>query len=82
MMDPTAAAYQGLPEVDKAFYDKLRISKRAVTQDFTIPIRTGQAWKVSYIPSSLLSVDSCWKYLQNFNCGRSASRRFESLESK
>jgi len=51
-MDPTAAAYQGLPEVDKAFYDKVRETKsRHLTQDFTIPIRTGQAWKVQFDPA-------------------------------
>jgi hypothetical protein len=53
-MDPTAAAYQGLPEINKAFYDKIRTSKsRQITQDFTIPIRTGQAWKV---PATLVSL--------------------------
>ena len=47
-MDPTAAAYQGLPQVDKPFYDKVRDStSRKLVQDFTIPIRTGQAWKVT-----------------------------------
>jgi hypothetical protein len=47
-MDPTAAAYQGLPQVDKVFYDRVRESEtRQLVQDFTIPIRTGQAWKVS-----------------------------------
>jgi len=52
-MDPTAAAYQGLPNVDKAFYDKVRESKsRTLVQDFNIPIRTGQAWKVP--PISLI----------------------------
>lgn len=46
-MNPTAAAYQGLPEVDKAFYDNVREAKsRHLIQDFTIPIRTGQAWEV------------------------------------
>ena len=46
-MDPTAAAYQGLPQVDKAFYDRVRESQtRQLVQQFTIPIRTGQAWKV------------------------------------
>ena len=46
-MDPTAAAYQGLPQVDKEFYDNIRTSSsRTLKQDFTIPIRTGQAWKV------------------------------------
>lgn len=50
-MDPTAAAYQGLPQVDKVFYDKVREStSRKLVQDFTLPIRTGQAWKVLPIP--------------------------------
>lgn len=49
-MDPTAAAYQGLPKVDKEFYDGIRTtSSRSLTQDFTIPIRTGQAWKVYFL---------------------------------
>jgi hypothetical protein len=47
VIDPTAAAYQGLPEVNKAFYDSIREAKnRQLIQDFTVPIRTGQAWKV------------------------------------
>lgn len=46
-MDPTAAAYQGLPEVNKAFYDSIRdAGERQLKQDFTVPIRSGQAWKV------------------------------------
>lgn len=46
-MDPTRAAYQGLPEVNKPFYDGIREAKnRQLIQDFTVPIRTGQAWKV------------------------------------
>ena len=83
-MDPTAAAYQGLPNVDKAFYDKVREStSRKLVQDFNIPIRTGQAWKVP--PASLiftvyttysdefffrlvLMIDSRGKYLSYFNC--------------
>ena len=82
-MDPTAAAYQGLPQVDKAFYDKVRESKsRKLVQDFTIPIRTGQAWKVPQIPFylvshaldlalflwSMLMIDSRWEHLSHFNC--------------
>jgi hypothetical protein len=47
MMDPTAAAYQGLPEVDVAFYDRVRTAEsRILKQEFTVPIRSGQAWKV------------------------------------
>ena len=46
-MDPTAAAYQGLPKVDKAFYDKIRdTNSRQLKEDFIIPIRSGMAWKV------------------------------------
>jgi len=46
-MDPTAAAYQGLPEVNKAFYDSIRdADDRQLKQVFTVPIRSGQAWKV------------------------------------
>jgi hypothetical protein len=49
VMDPTAAAYQGLPKVNKPFYDKLRTSdSRQLIQEFTIPIRTGQVWKVTF----------------------------------
>jgi len=46
-MDPTAAAYQGLQPVDKALYDKIREAKsRKLVQSFTVPIRSGHAWKV------------------------------------
>jgi hypothetical protein len=45
-MNATAAAYQGVPEADKTFYDNIRDASRLLSQDFSIPIRTGQAWKV------------------------------------
>jgi hypothetical protein len=47
-MDPTAAAYQGLPNVDKALYDRIRDSpRRKLTHVHTVPIRSGYAWKVA-----------------------------------
>lgn len=47
-MDPTAAAYQGLPKVDRTFYDEIRDTKsRRLKEDFIIPIRSGMAWKVT-----------------------------------
>lgn len=55
-MDPTAAAYQGLPKVDKAFYDSIRIAKaRKLVESFVVPIRSGQAWKVQR-PASKISL--------------------------
>ena len=46
-MDPTAAAYQGLPKVDKTFYDKIGDHKsRQLKEEFILPIRSGKAWKV------------------------------------
>ena len=45
-MDPTTAAYQGVPNVDNVFYDRIRTTpSRTLVQDFAIPIRNGQAWK-------------------------------------
>ena len=72
-MDPTAAAYQGLPQVDKAFYDRVRESQtRQLVQQFTIPIRTGQAWKVH----SLLRVPTIHVFLRLENW-RDADDRFQ-----
>jgi len=46
-MDPTAAAYQGLPRVDADFYDRIREDKdRQLIEEFVVPIRSGKAWKV------------------------------------
>ena len=46
-MDPTAAAYQGLRQVDTEFYDRIRDDKdRQLTEEFILPIRSGKAWKV------------------------------------
>lgn len=53
-MDTTAAAYQGLPKIDRAFYDGIRTTEaRNLVQSFVIPIRTGQAWKVRRPPSNI-----------------------------
>jgi hypothetical protein len=46
-MNPTAAAYQGVPEFDRTFYDRIRDSQgRQLTSVFDVPVRSGKAWKV------------------------------------
>ncbi|GGE71680.1 urea carboxylase-associated family protein [Nesterenkonia cremea] len=44
------AAYQSLPggplDADRSFYDRLAAAGRTLTQEFEIPVRSGQAWEV------------------------------------
>lgn len=44
------AAYQSLPggplEVDRDLYDRIAAAGRTLTQEFELPIRSGQAWEV------------------------------------
>ena len=67
-MDHTAAAYQGLPEVNRVFYDRIRNSKsRQLQQDFILPIRSGKAWKVTSHSIEIYMEDSSRKYMPNIN---------------